>query len=269
MISRQVVSVCLAGLLGLAGSVAVSVANASLVIERFQGDASFDARCDGTACIRAEAVAQAGGWSIGTSLEDMLVPGPRALALGVPKARTEEGLAGGAGEAPFAWLESIPFRLAYDASERSLTYAVFGSRFGFGQQDVVLTAGVDLSDATSIFLRTQAPFETTRAALHELTFNGEPLGASLSATSPSQAAFLAFAGFDPTADWMLAGTVQVQTDGVGPLDGVRFLMTDATVVPLPGAVGLLLSGIAGLGYMRHRQHAPNSPLTKSLFSRAR
>ncbi len=253
MIGGRLSSVSFAALLALAGPLAISQASASLVIERFQGDATFDARCGGTACIQAEAVARAGGYSTGSTLEEALTPGPRATALGVPNARTDEGLAAGAGEAPLAWLEATPFLLTYDAADKLLTYSVFGSVFGFGTPDAILATVVDLSEATSIFLRTQAPFQTTRAALHELTFNGESLGASLSATSASQAAFLAFAGFDPNADWVLEGVVQVQVDLPGSLDGVRFMMTNATVVPLPGAVVLLLSGIVGLGYMRHRR----------------
>ncbi|MEO1090828.1 MAG: VPLPA-CTERM sorting domain-containing protein [Pseudomonadota bacterium] len=211
-------------------------ASAAVIVETGIDDTVFTTRCGGTACEKAVAEGRAGNQAANGDFE---------AALGVPNTLTTANINAGGGSAQFTgWNAGAAWTLSYTAASNELVFDVTGL-------PALTTTSADIADAPSIFVRVRGRDDTQSASLSGLTFNGQTLGdGTLSSTG--SAAYLAFAGFEPTADWVLAGVAQL-VGGRGSAPAFQVKLTDAQVVPVPAALPLLASGILGLAWLRRRR----------------
>lgn len=225
--------------------VAPKPAMGAYVVERFTGDSTFTTRCGGTACEFAVSEGRAG--NVGTT-------GTFEVVQGVPTTLTGPEQTAGGGTAQFAgWPNDASWSLTYNASGQTLTFTVPGSN------PTPLTAlNLDLSQATGIFVRVAGFSLTETGEITDLSFNSDTdgtlnLGSLGPATGSGPAAeYLAFAGFDTMANWTLSG-VATLIGGSQARPSFQIKMTDAAVVPIPAALPLMLTGLAGLGYLGYRR----------------
>ncbi len=153
-----------------------------------------------------------------------------------------------------SWTAQRGFNLIYDADGGAggggkLTFIVSGST----PND--LTRDVSLGGASTIFIRAFGS-STTSMNLTNLTFaqgSSSHLldGGALSSNSTAQ--YLAFFGFDSTADWTVAGTAALGTRVAGSNPAFQIKITDVPPIPLPAAGLLLLGGLGALGVAARRR----------------
>ncbi|WP_207186636.1 VPLPA-CTERM sorting domain-containing protein [Rhodobaculum claviforme] len=176
----------------------------------------------------------------------------------------------------YAWGNGAAQAFVFSFSGGTLTLAVGAA----GATQVVSTAtGVDLGGMSSMFLRTrtaQEGFEGVK--LFDMTVTGAAPGGGavgvhdlpdLTSSAPGStgAGYVQVSDVDWSADWTLAGSIRFSWDPdlacpCGSNLNVNFKLTDletlsggppSSVIPLPAAGWLLLSGVAGLGWLGRRR----------------
>lgn len=131
-------------------------------------------------------------------------------------------------------------------------------------------SGIDLSAVESMFIRVREP-ATGTVRLTDMALNGTALPdlAPVASGSGSGPGYLQVGGIDWSADWSLTGDMAFTwtTPNIpgGSNLNVNFKLTDLVmpgdnggqpgVIPLPAAGWLLLSGLAGLGWVGRRRRA--------------
>ncbi len=155
----------------------------------------------------------------------------------------------GGGQAQFNWSGDTPFELAYDSGANELSFTL-GSLSP-------MTFTPDLSSADAIAIRVRGESGNPNAArngtvtLTDLTFNGHLLDGGTVASSDG-VSVLAFSTTGLDSDWTLSGMASV-LGGVRSSVAFQIKAGDFTVVPVPAALPLLATGLAALGYVRHRR----------------
>jgi hypothetical protein len=216
--------------LGVATAAALTLtaasAEAAFTIERFTGDDDFTSRSGTEYAVaegRAGNQASNGDWEIG---------------IGAPNTQPPDQ------QAQFDWngdFDFDPFTLSYTATSNQLTFDV---------RDTSVSTSVDLSTGTNVFIRARGGATADEPGeLSDLVFNSHDLGDLKPGVD--EVRYLAFAGPDLATDWSLTGNVWMP-NGDGSSPAFQIKLTDASVVPLPAAAWLMISGLAGVGYTAYR-----------------
>lgn len=212
--------------LGVATALALTAtsAEAAFLTETFEGDSTFTSRAGNEYGV-AEGRSELRNWTVGIGVPTTVPPDEQAVY------NWQEAGAGG-----------TDWELGYDAATDEFSFSLAGG------PELKVTDVTSFGPATSLWIRADGR-DGSSVSLTDLALEGHALP---DLVTDGGVSYLGVSYGDLASNWTLTGNTVMDGFIRGSTPSFQIKVSDTSVVPLPAAAWLMISGLAGIGYTAYR-----------------